>query len=102
MGKKNSEDSSTEAVHLGEESPISLPEIRERCSKTRRDLFVDKEDAHQIEKATVGQSLNTNKCLHRKRWITASKCHCFATFKDTTSRRKALEEVLRHKKIPSN
>ena len=44
--------------------PVSLAEIKERCSKIKKRLFVDERDVDRIEKETVGQSANENWYLH--------------------------------------
>ena len=80
--------------------PVSLTEINERCDKIRKKLFVDEKDVIQIERETVGQSLNKNWNMHRKIRITASKCHRIATLQKTTSPSKAIQEILHYKNIP--
>lgn len=79
---------------------MSLPEIKERCSKVRRKLFVDEKDIDRIEKEAVGQSFNENWNLHRKIRITTSKCNRIATLQETTSPTKAIQEILHYKQIP--
>lgn len=60
----------------------------------------NEKDVDQIEKETMGQSVNENWNLHRKIRITASKCHRIATLQATTSPTKAISEVLHYKQIP--
>lgn len=91
---------STELLSPVKCHPVSLEEIKERCIKLKKRLFVDEKDVDRIEKETVGQSANENWNLHRKIRITASKCHRIATLQATTSPTKAIEEVLHYKQIP--
>ena len=91
---------STELLSPVKCHPVSLEEIKERCIKVKKRLFADEKDVDQIEKETMGQSVNENWNLHRKIRITASKCHRIATLQATTSPTKAISEVLHYKQIP--
>ena len=81
---------STELLSPVKCHPVSLEEIKERCIKLKKRLFVDEKDIVRIEKETVGQSANENWNLHRKIRITASKCHRIATLQATASPTKAI------------
>ena len=80
--------------------PVSLSEIKERCEKVKRKLFVDESDVERIQKETIGQSSNASWNLHRKCRITASKCYRIAAMRESTSPTKAIQEVLQYTQVP--
>jgi len=61
------------------DSPISLQGIKERIEKVKSKLFVNPEQALEIEKETQEQSVSKSWHFHRQYRITASKCYRFAS-----------------------
>ena len=78
------------------EHPVSMEEIRARCEKVKKALFVTDEEVKRIESETRNQSADQQWFAHRKFRITASKAYRCAALKQDTSPTKALREVLQY------
>lgn len=79
--------------------PVSLPELKSRCQAAINKLHVTEEEVSNIELQTRKQSQCSKWFWHRKYRITASKSYRCASMKESTSPRKAVEEVLGYKKF---
>ena len=81
--------------------PISLQELKERCSRIKRKLALEDDQIKVIERETKDQSLTVESNLKwneaRKFRITASKCKRVASTKESTSPVIALQEILHYK-----
>lgn len=86
--------SSPKLISPIKEHPVSVDEIRNRCERIKKKLFVSQEEAVEIEGKTRGQSDNTYWHAERKTRITASRCYRIAVLKTSTSPTKALKEIM--------
>lgn len=78
--------------------PLSLQDIQHQCAEIKNKLNLGEEEIKNIEQQTRGQSKDELWNFHRCCRITASKCHCIASMKPTTSPTKALSELLHYNK----
>ena len=74
--------------------PPSLDDICTKANQIKQKLFLSQNEITELERKTKGQSETDEWNLHHKYRITASKCHCVATLKESTSPTKAAQEIL--------
>ena len=79
------------------DQPLSLDEIRDRCSAIKKKLFIGENEIEKIEAETRGQSNNQKWFDYRFGRITASKCYRVACpHKANTSPTKIIKDVLNY------
>lgn len=90
--------SQTEVPELNSH-PFSMDMLQNECQNVKRKLFLNEEEAAEVEKNTRGQSADPLWHDSRNQRITSSKCYRCAVLKDTTSPTKAIQEVLGYKQF---
>ena len=90
--------SQTEVPELNSH-PFSMDILQNECQNVKRKLFLNGEEAAEVEKNTRGQSADPLWHDSRNQRITSSKCYRCAVLKDTTSPTKAIQEVLGYKQF---
>ena len=78
------------------QQPVSLPEIKDRVERIKKQLFITEEEVESIERGTCEQSNCQLWFDNRAPRITASKCKR-ALVRKGTSPKKALSEILQYK-----
>jgi hypothetical protein len=89
-------DSDSDLLSPVREHPVSLKDLKNRCEQVKRKILVGEVEIESIEKSTRGQSNESLWFFHRKKRITASKCHRVASLRDSTSPTKTIREVLHY------
>ena len=79
-----------------QQQPVSLPEIKDRVKRIRKQLFITEEQVESIERGTCEQSNCQLWFDHRAPRITALKCKR-ALVEKGTSPKKALSEIMQYK-----
>lgn len=79
--------------------PFSMDMLQNECKIVKQKLFLNEEEAAEIEKNTRRQSTDSIWHDSRNQRITSPKCSKCAVLKDTTSPAKAIQEVLEYKQF---
>ena len=79
--------------------PFSMDMLQNECENVKRKLFLNEEEATEVEKNSRGQLADS---VWHESWnqrITSSKCYRCPVLKDTTSPTKAIQEDLGYKQF---